>query len=299
MRGLYVFALCCGLTGSAWAQWLGPVQQPFTDNVQAEDVAPVPVGATEVSASAPASVAANPFVVKGVVVTLSQTTGFARDAALDQAARQALPQVLQELEIPADKAAKAAASVGNPLQFVASYAIVKEALIPTYSLTTDLTFDAKMLRANFGGVVGVTSGSEVVSGSEVSASMVVPPPPLRRYVVRVANSDPVVQDSVFRKLSALRGAKVRYLVMASQGADLEVMAPQDEAGVDAAVEGTGAVVVPALAQPKAEPAAPPPALPAPSGYGDPSVGEMMWPYATATGSPDGAGATTTPWAPAR
>lgn len=219
-------------------------QPTFTRNIESEALAPLvitPSAPVVASSTAPAATGmVGPFTIKDVTVVLSQTAGFARDTALDQAAKQALPKVLEALPMDATEANEKAKAVGEPLRFVSSYKIVKEALIPTYSLIVDLTFNEPLLRSNFGGVktgpLVVTSATSTVT---VSASV---PVMKNRYIVRVTSVDPGSQDRVYKILSNLAMTNASYRVMAGMGAEFNVETPLSEANLDAALSGTGAVV---------------------------------------------------------
>lgn len=117
---------------------------------------------------------AKAFSVEGVVVKLDASEGFNRDMALTQAARQALPVALGQLEppVPASKAADIAKNVGDPMTFVKSYKLVKEVLVPAYQLTANLQFDGAKLQTNFGSKVPVV---KVEVAAEVSDTETVTP----------------------------------------------------------------------------------------------------------------------------
>jgi hypothetical protein len=238
MRGHFAFVMLGLLAATpALAQVTMPAGQTFPRKLEADDLAPLPKapqpvsGSVGVSASAAVSVT-SPFVVKGVVVTLSGTTGFARDEALDKAARQALPAVLQALPMDAAKAAKTAKTLGNVMRFVSSYRVVKETVIPVYSLTADLTFNEAMLHKNFGGdvvVVSATTTTTAVSqsllgptadgGLVVAAGKAVP---LNHWLVRTENSDPAEVSRLFEKLNSSEGMKATYRLVTSAGAEMVV-----------------------------------------------------------------------------
>lgn len=259
MWGILLFAMLL-LCGAAHAQisppgkpLIGPtygtIEQPFTRNIESEELAPLVVTPTAkittTEAGKVAEGADSPFVVRGVSVTLGQTTGFARDAALDMAARKALPQVLAALPMSAEDATAKAKAVGQPLSFVSSYTIVKEVLIPTYGLVVDLTFNEQMIRTNFGGVrVSSTVVVSSTSGGLISDTVAAPVAPVKmnRFVVRVLTADPISQDKVYRALSGLQDTQAHYRVMAGAGAEFGVNTPLDESRIDAAVSGFGAVV---------------------------------------------------------
>lgn len=219
-----------------------------------ENLAPLPVKKTVVSSTIVAvsasgvgvavsdTAASDPFVVKGVVVTLSGTAGFDRDAALEQAARQALPGVLTTLAIPAAKAAKTVKGIGSAMQFVKSYKVVKESLIPVYTLTTDLTFNGAMLHKNFGGTMPVAkvvavSGTVADVGSVSDTDAAVPAvenKPLKQWVVRITERDPAAVDKVRVNLNRQAGTQATYRLLTAAGAELLVETPLDAAQVSAA-----------------------------------------------------------------
>lgn len=233
----------------------GGGEQTFSQSLESEELAPVSptvkvepsVSATLPGGAVSGTAAGSPFEVRGVVVTLSQTTGFARDAAMDMAARKALPQVLAALPMEPAQAAAKAKAVGNPLTFVSSYRIAKEVLIPTYALTVDLTFNEAMLRSNFGGVRVAAQAAVPAGGGLVSTTVAASPSApvsLNHFVVRVATTDPTQQDKVYRLLSGLTQSQAHYRVMAGVGAEFTLDTPYDERKLDGVLGGTGAVVMP-------------------------------------------------------
>lgn len=201
-------------------------------------VVPAAASATEVVA------AANPLEVKGVVVTLSDTTGFDRDAALEIAAKQALPQMLEKLGHTADSAGKKVKSTGSAMQFVQGYKVVKESLIPVYTLTADLTFNGPMVIKNFGGkmpakeavsgVVLKVSGTEVDSVAlEVEAAVA----PVRQWVVKIRDRNPANVDKVRVNLNRQPATKATYRLLTSEGAELLVVSGLDSDGLRRASGG--------------------------------------------------------------
>lgn len=194
--------------------------------------APVAISAV----SATANVAADPFMVKGVVVTLSGTTGFDRDAALEQAARQALPGVLTSVSIPADKAVKTVKGLGSAMRFVKSYKVVKESLIPVYTLTTDLTFNGPMVLKNFGGKMPVATDTPVAASStDVPATDGAVPAaanvPVKQWVVRISDRDPAAVDKVRLNLNKQYETRAVYRLLTSSGAELVVDTPLSSAQI--------------------------------------------------------------------
>lgn len=209
------------------------IKQPPRPAVSVTAVPAVGVSATD------ALVVADPFVVKGVVATLSGTTGFDRDAALEVAARQALPGVLVSMGHTPEKAAKAVKGVGSAMKFVKGFKVVKETLIPTYTLTTDMTFNGPMIQKNFGGklpsaepladkssVILKVSGTEnlPVDGVDVGVP-VAASAPVRQLVVRVVDRDPAAVDKVRQNLIKQAGTRATYRLVTSAGAELLVDTP--------------------------------------------------------------------------
>ena len=224
-----------------------PINQPFPSVLQGEALAAPTPTTPRVSATVAVSPVAvvNPFTIRGVSVTLPDK-GFAREAALEAAARQALPQALQLLPLSAADARRTARSVGTAMQFVSSYQIVQETLLPTYRLVTDLTFNESMLRTNFGGKL-VASSTVVVSGSAVSGSVpaavsVSAPAPLApQWIVRVASNNPADLDRAFRALQALPQANVTYRLIAGAGAEWNVGTSAPLSAIEAAAGPNGSV----------------------------------------------------------
>lgn len=251
MRGLFIALTILSLSSPVWAQWSSPINPTFTNSIESEEVetlppaipsptaATTPATSSQLQPTAQASVAqAAPFTVKGISIDLSNTTGFARDAALDQAAAKGLPLVLVNLPMPETLAQETARSVGDPMRFVASYAVVKETLIPNYSLIADLTFNEAMLRTNFGGKSTAVENS--VSTSTVASATPLPPPPLQTYLIQVNTADPIHQDEVYRRLTQTSATTVRYKSMARGAAQLEVTTPLSGPEVASLLEGTSA-----------------------------------------------------------
>jgi len=214
-----------------------------------------------VHATISATLPANPWVVKGVNVVLSGTTGFARDVALEQAARQALPTVLTgPLGLPAAVAARYAKTIGSAMPLVSRYQIVRESVLPTYALTVDLTFQEALLRKNFGGVVGsVVSSTLPVSptGSVVSSSMrdtpapESTPPTAARWLVRLPDPTAAGQDRARRALLALPASQVIIQRIGPMGVEFLVVGPASEAAMQNALPGTAAEIQPATPMPPA------------------------------------------------
>ncbi|PZP40051.1 MAG: hypothetical protein DI585_02175 [Pseudomonas fluorescens] len=201
----------------------------------AGDAAVTPVAQDGIPAVAEAP--ADPFTIKGAVITLSGTTGFDRDAALEQGARDNLPGVLVAMGIPADKAAKNVKSLGSAMRFVKGYKVVKETLIPVYTLTADISFNGPMLQKNFGGQIPVAKKDVVESNVAVSAGAAsedvapVAETPLKQWVVKINDRDPAVVDKIRVNLNAADRTRATYRLLTSAGAELLVDTPMDAASV--------------------------------------------------------------------
>lgn len=262
MKGHFaVVGLGLLLAAPVWAQVTMPAGQTFPRSLQADELAPLPKAPQPVSGSVEVSgseaVPASPFTIQGVVVTLSDTTGFARDEALEKAARQAMPAALQALPMDAAKAAKMAKDVGGVMRFVSSYRVVKETVIPSYSLTADLTFNEAMLRKNFGGAVSATApvgagaGQRTADGGEVVASSAAVP--LNHWLVRMENADVADVSRVFDKLNGTEGTHAAYRMMTSLVTEMAVDTPLDMNALQAVVGKDGVVSTPAPEGPAAAP----------------------------------------------
>ncbi|MCP5404668.1 MAG: hypothetical protein H6922_00365 [Pseudomonadaceae bacterium] len=198
---------------------------PASIPVEAEALAPVSV------TQPPPPVA--PFMVKDVQITLEEAEGFNRDAALIAAARMALPSALAQLAVPmsADKAEGIANSVGDPMQFVKSYKIIKEVLVPSYTLTVDLAFNGDKLQSNFGAVVPVAEepmAGDVAVVSE-TGGLEQPVPPVRQSL-RVEIAGAGAQDALLAKLAAA-GLQPQWEMLARDGGRIGVATPLDAQGL--------------------------------------------------------------------
>lgn len=245
------FLLALILTGTAAVASAQTLPSKDVDTVRSgigeEDLAPIPVKKTlpvvSSSTTPPAAGAAavsgseaavnDPFVVKNVVVTLSGTTGFDRDAALEQGARQALPGVLVGMGMDSAAAAKTVKGLGSPMNFVKSFKVVKETLIPNYVLTSDLTFNGAMLQKNFGGKIPAAKPVAAVIGEtpvegEVPAAQNVA---VKQWVVRVSEHDPAAVDKVRVNLNRQPNTRATYRLLTSAGAELVVDTPLTAADV--------------------------------------------------------------------
>jgi hypothetical protein len=205
---------------------------------------------------------ASPWQVKGVTVVLSGTTGFSRDMALEQAARQALLQVLQNpLGLSAAEAAAKARAVGEALRFVSRYQIVQEAVLPSYSLKADLTFNEAMLRKNFGGVVAPVAVSNTAAVAPGTAASPATGGSAQSYIVRVPEPSAAGQDRARRALAALPDTRVTYRLISGQGIELNVQSAQPEQALRSTLAGWQPEIRPAEPEAKlgvTEPATPEP-----------------------------------------
>ena len=183
-----------------------------------------------ISATAPVlQNAPNPLQVLSVSVVLSGTTGFARDAALEQAARQALPKVLQTemFGLSATEATAKTKALGAVLPFVARYNIVTERVVPVYSLVADLTFNEAKLRQNFGGVATPLAPA----AASVTGTTPAPAPATHRWLVRITEPSAAGQDRARRALAALPNTRVTIYELARAELTFAVMTPQPEASI--------------------------------------------------------------------
>ena len=172
------------------------------------------------------------FRVSGVVVDLKDTQGFGRDAALERAARESLPKVLVRMGQTPEAATKNVKNLGSAMRFVQGYKVVKESLIPHYSLTADLTFNEAMLMKNFGAVrAPVAAVSATVAADQVA---ITPAAPLRQWVVTLENASPAQVDRVRGNLNAQASSQAVYRVLTSTRAELLVETPLDAAQLQAA-----------------------------------------------------------------
>lgn len=217
---------------------------------------------------APLAWAQSPLEIKGVAVTISGTSGFARDVALEQAAKQALPQVLQgpSFQLTAAEAKAKTKAVGSAMPFVAKYKIVKESVLPTYALVADLTFSEPLLRKNFGGVKTETQATEApkIEAKPATESQETPSSSNRTtYVVRVPDPTPAGQDRARRALKALPQTTVLLRLISVQGVELTVTSAQPEEALKGALSAwptadwrvqTASVETPATPAPEAMPA---------------------------------------------
>lgn len=236
MKRIFFVLMAVALPVMGSAQGLG---EPVKPKIQSENLAPMKVTAP-----------VNAGLVSSISVTLAETDGFARDIALTDAARKGLPQALAQIETPVspERAESIAKSVGEPMQFVKSYKIVKELLVPTYSLTVDMTYDVDKLQTNFGKVETTTTTKETsVSGNWSTSTLALVGTPV---TVVVEASGAAKQDKVYNTL-AKGGLKPVWKVVTRDGGELvvnstgsldELRARVEELGFDANVVGAGLVV---------------------------------------------------------
>jgi hypothetical protein len=230
---------------------------PVIAHAQDASVTAVPLAAEQlpaVSATQPPP----PFTVPGVVAKLDDGLGFSRDAALTQAARQALPVVLGQLHAPIaqDKASQIAGTVGEPMQFVKSYKIVKEVLVPHYTLTVDLVFDQAKLETNFGktivqaGPARAETGSPTpvvyrnvngvvaVVSSDISAAPKTMDATASGLTVHVVADTASAQDKVYTAL-AKQGLNPVWKLVRRDGGDIGVTFAGDAAALTAKLSAAG------------------------------------------------------------
>jgi hypothetical protein len=184
------------------------------------------VTGTSVSPVQPVSVVgqvSSAFVLNNVTVTISETVGFARDAGLLKAARQSLPTVLQALGMPAAQAQSTAKAVGDPMRFVARFAVVSERLLPVYTLVVNLTFNEPMLRSNFGGAkaapvsaTGLVSGSGDVLSNVSGSAAAVAAGPVQVWHMTVPGDDVRAVEALRAKLAGEPGTQVVYARIAAR-----------------------------------------------------------------------------------
>lgn len=213
-----------------WAQAAVVDTKP---SIQSENLAPMTVTAAVSSESG---------LVAGVSVTLPETDGFARDVALTEAARKALPIALGQLETPltGKEAESAAKAVGEPMQFVKSYRIVKELLVPSYSLTVDMVFDVPKLQANFGKRETTTTTTTTTVSTSWSTGTIGPVASVSEMpiILKVEAKGAAGQDKLFNTLSKA-GLKPVWKLITREGGELVV---STSLGVDALrdkVQGLG------------------------------------------------------------
>ncbi len=239
---LPMFVMMTLMAAPAMAQTLNDVGvDSVRSGIGEEGLAPLPVRAqpnAAVPAVADVSPVAvvNPLEVKGMVVTLSGTTGFDRDAALEVAAKQGLPQVLEALGHSKESAVAKTKTLGNAMRFVQGYKVVKETLIPVYTLTADVTFNGPMVIKNFGGKMPVVKVEDapVKVPASVAASVDEPEAevsPVKQWVVKIVDRDPAAVDRVRVNLSKQPGTRASYRLLTGEGAELLVDTSMDAAAV--------------------------------------------------------------------
>lgn len=227
--------------GVGQAQGLG---QPVRPKMQSENLAPVRIVQPEERG-----------IVEGITVSMSESIGFARDAALTDAARKGLPQALAQLETPVseEEAESIAKNIGEPMRFVKSYKIVRELLVPTYTLTVDMVYDAATLQANFGKVkTTTTTVTTKTESTEAEAWSTGPAPALTGVPVQVTvEADSAAdQDKVYNTL-ARAGLKPVWRLITREGGKLvltntgtleELVSKVDGLGLEATVAGDGLII---------------------------------------------------------
>lgn len=202
-----------------------------------------------VAAVSPTARVAGPWQVLDVVAEVSGSVGFNRDVALAQAARSALPTVLvRDAGLPEAQARSRAASLGDAMKFVSRYALVQETLVPNYRLVADLTFDAQMIRRNFGAVSATQPAPQTpVTGASPTAavSAVAPAPnPATSWTVTLRTPDVALQDRARLALAALPETQVAIRRIGPQGLELEVATSQPQPELLAVLGPYGATLQP-------------------------------------------------------
>ncbi len=197
--------------------------------------------------SSPTTSPTSPWQIKGVAVVLSQTTGFARDVALEQAARKALPAVLTgPMGLPAAEAQRRVATLGEAMRFVSRYQIGREVVLPSYALTVDLTFNEAMLRRNFGGSVSPSATLPISATSTASSltEVVATATPRERWRVWIPEPAVAAQDRARRALQALPDTTVTLRRWVREGVEYDVASLQSPDQLRAALVGWSAELQP-------------------------------------------------------
>ncbi len=172
----------------------------------APNAAPAGAPAATPSAALPLAPVYADIIVSNVTVIVSNSTGLEREKALDIASRQALPQALAQMDPPVtgEKADVFISTQGDLTRYVKTVRIIKEVLVPTYTLTADLTFNGQMLYKNLGGRIPTVSGSIVSQGSYKD------PRPKLTHEIQLTSGNPADQARLLRILNGLPNTKARY-----------------------------------------------------------------------------------------
>lgn len=239
----FVFTALLVMPVIAFAQSSLPSAVPLNE----EDIAP-PVLAVQPSATTPATPSAtapmaNPMNVQTTVV-MAGSTGYERDKALEAAARKALPDVLGRLSTPLgpEKAAEATAKLGDPMVFVKSYSIVKETLVPNYTLTVAFIFNQEMLEKNFGKSTTTTTRTvEVTSGDTgaVNAVDVAPASLANTYLLRMERATPSEQNRLLKAARSLPGSKAFYATLSTESTIIRLQTNLADAALQQALSQAG------------------------------------------------------------
>ena len=229
MRFSILFAFTCvlalGHTISAGAQPIPVESDDLPAMSSTATVAPAAGGFTQVEATVPVSGTALPLapvyadiIVSNVTVVVSNSTGLERDKALDIAARQAMPAALAQMDPPVtgEKAEVFVSTQGDLTRYVKTVRITREVLVPSYTLTADLTFNGQMLYKNLGGRIPTVSGSIVSEGSFKD------PRPKLTHEVQLASGNPADQARLLKILNSLPNTKARYTSISTSGASYSV-----------------------------------------------------------------------------
>lgn len=262
-------------------------------------VTPTELGAVVAPAASPSvPQAPTPFQALNVEVRVTETTGFARDTALERAARQSLPTVIhQGLGLPLAEAQEKVAKLGDPMKFVKQYNIVKESVLPFYQLRVNLVFNEEMLRKNFGGLNTLKTPEIEGPLSSPSPSVAAPEISNKTYIVQIDEPSAAGQDRARRAMAGVSGSTAVYTEITVDRVTLTVTTAQSEQELKDALAGVSATIVaaaeplapaeappspenttaapPPAAQPTAQPAAPPSASP-PNTQGRPAWLPSFW-----------------------
>lgn len=166
------------------------------------------------------------IIVSNVTVVVSNSTGLERDKALDIAARQAMPAALAQMDPPVtgEKAQTFITTQGDLTRYVKTVRIVKEVLVPSYTLTADLTFNGPTLYKNLGGRIPTATGGTVSEGTYKD------PRPKQTHEVQLTSGNPADQAKLLRILNSLPNTKARYVSISTAEAvySVETVLPLNE-----------------------------------------------------------------------
>jgi hypothetical protein len=193
----------------------------------------------------------NPLLVPSLSVVISGTTGYARDAALEQAARQGLPIVLSgpAFGLNAAEVAPKIKSLGSALPFVTRYTIRNERVLPSYSMVVDMVYNQAMLQKNFGAIhAPAASPTAPISGTEATPAPSAMP---QVWLVRVQEPSAAGQDRARRALAALPNTTATLHEITRMGVVLKVTSGTPQNEIVTALAGWNPSIEPYTAQPVA------------------------------------------------